>query len=393
MSVPSPFSSALAALAESQYEGAEAFLTACSTLRILLLGATDAKRRSVRRTNPRIASVIGVAGIEEAMLSLGFREEGERITLDDSVDRFAGVALLDSAAGGVRRHGLAPIQRTSDTKGWSAELHAPCVLDANPKFKGAVLDLRPRDGAPSGVLAFHNSPFSNWWPCGASIEFCHLGVSLRFATSEAILMAFKQHLLAPMAGVAPHASLAAALGTHAAIHSPAESKEVAARATRRASDYTWWAHHGVHVLVGAAVCLLKFSQDVGLRRLLLRTQGVLIVEAAPHDGAWGVAMNTSQALRAVDELPRRFGPRSEAQDPVQFDVGANRIIRPSCEANALGKALMVARDALLAGADAPASMELRDAVALAARQMRLDELPVDWECAERKLADALTASV
>ena len=39
------------------------------------------------------------------------------------------------------------------------------------------------------------------------------------------------------------------------------------------------------------------------------------------------------------------------------------------------------------------SMELRDAVALAARQMRLDELPVDWECAERKLADALTASV
>ena len=134
---------------------------------------------------------------------------------------------------------------------------------------------------------FHNSPFSNFWPCG--VQCTHRGVPLRFATSEALIMAFKQHLLKPTAGAAPHASLADAMSTHAAIQAPSENKEAAARATRRVTDYTWWTDHCVHLLVGATACLLKFSQDAGLRRLLLSTQGVLLVEAAPHDGAWGLA--------------------------------------------------------------------------------------------------------
>ena len=77
-------------------------------------------------------------------------------------------------------------------------------------------------------------------------------------------MAFKEHLLAGTA-------LEVALATHTGYHSARESKEAAGRATRGAKDYTWWSHHGMHVLVGTAFCWLKFSQDAGLRRLLLST--------------------------------------------------------------------------------------------------------------------------
>ena len=143
----------------------------------------------------------------------------------------------------------------------------------------------------------------------------------------------------------------------------------------------------MHVLVGATACLLKFSQDEGLKRLLLSTQGVLMVEAAPNDGAWGVAMNSRDALAHADAS--QFDLHSVANEPIQFEVHGTKFTRPRCEANALGKALMITRSALLAGIEAPPGIELRDAIGLVAKHMRLLMLPFDWEAAELHLQEAL----
>ena len=172
------------------------------------------------------------------------------------------------------------VMATSDPEGWSRELHDPCVLQENDKFQGAVWDVKHPACQPDGVVLFHNSPFSNWFVCN-QIRLRHGGRDFSFPTSEHIIMAFKEHLLAGTA-------LEVALDTRTGYHSARESKEAAGRATRGAKDYTWWSHHGMHVLVGTVSCWLKFSQDAGLRRFLLSTQQALLVETAPEDGSWGV---------------------------------------------------------------------------------------------------------
>ena len=116
-------------------------------------------------------------------------------------------------------------------------------------------------------------------------------------------MAFKEHLLAGTA-------LEVALATHTGYHNARESKEAAGRATGEAKDYTWWSHHGMHVLVGTVSCWLKFSQDAGLRRFLLSTQQALLVETAPEDGSWGVAELAAEHTRTPSTPwadPPRFG--------------------------------------------------------------------------------------
>ena len=73
-----PFSHALASLADSQYTSSDAFLHACGLLRKLLLNAAaDSAKRTLRRANPRVAAeLLSVAGVEAALLQLGFRDHG-----------------------------------------------------------------------------------------------------------------------------------------------------------------------------------------------------------------------------------------------------------------------------------------------------------------------------
>mmetsp|Transcript_20840 Transcript_20840/g.53199 ORF Transcript_20840/g.53199 Transcript_20840/m.53199 type:complete len:393 (+) Transcript_20840:69-1247(+) len=388
-----PFAYALSALAERRHAGVEEFYRACGTLRKALLTAAthpDPQYRKLRRSNPRVAELLSMPGIEEAMIGLGFHNDGDALTLLPSVDVHSAVAVLDAAAGSVRRRELVLADRASDPQGWGVGLHSPAVLSFDARFKGAIFDASPRPGAKCGVVAFHNSPFSNFWPCGCGVSFCVRGESFRLATSEGLVMAVKQHLLAPHSSASPGESLASALRTQAALRSGAEAKEAAARATRRVANYQWWSHHGIHVVVGATACLIKFAQDRGLRRLLVSTQGALMIEASPHDGAWGIAMNSSQTLQQSD-LPRRFGLHSVAQELVTFEVHGTVYARPSCEANALGKALMIARGALLNSClDAPLGIELGDAVQLVVKQLRLlAPLPFDWESAVRHLTVGL----
>ena len=385
------FAAALNELEIGHFTGTNAFLRACDTLRLILLRAAadpDPKYRRLRKTNERVSQeILSVPGIDDALARIGFQDDGDTLTLaaDDPQQLDIATAALDTAAGGVRRRGLVQMTKTCDARGWSAEIHDPKVLARDAKFKGAVFDAKPRPGAPSGLITFHNSPFSNFWNCRVALS--HRGMRWQLATSEALLMAVKQHLLAPKPGVAPHESLASALHLQSCTTSGAEAKEAAARATRRAADYTWWAHHGMHVLVGATACLLKFSQDAGLKRLLLSTQGVLMVEAAPNDGAWGIAMHSADAL--VHVCAQDFDLHSTAEDRVQFDVHGTVYARPRREANALGKALMIARSLLLARHEAPPPIELGEAVGLVAEHMRLLQLPFDWAAAHSHLQEAL----
>ena len=269
------------------------------------------------------------------------------------------------------------VMATSDPEGWSRELHDPCVLQENDRFQGAVWDVNHPACRPDGVVLFHNSPFSNWYEC-SPIRLWHGGRDFSFPTSEHIIMAFKEHLLAGTA-------LEVALETHMGYQSARESKEAAARATK-GKAYTWWSHHGMHVLVGTVSCWLKFSQDAGLGRFLLSTRQALLVETAPEDGSWGVAMNSSQFLQRA--APQDFALSSTASKILHFDVGAITIRRPYCEANALGKSLMITRALLEAGfeqAVPDAAPDLGNAIALVAGQMKLMQVPFDYDAAVERL--------
>lgn len=191
-------------------------------------------------------------------------------------------------------------------------------------------------------------------------------------------MAVKEYLLTGKA-------LDATLAKHTNYHSAKESKDEARIATS-GKDYTWWKHHGMHVLVGTVACWLKFSQDSGLRRLLLSTQQALLVETSPIDGSWGVAMNSSEFLRSASV--QDFAVSSTATQTLNFDVGTLTITRPHSEANALGKSLMITRELLAAGGkdatpdDIPT---LGDAIALAARKMQSMDVPFDYASAVERL--------
>lgn len=309
----------------------------------------------------------GVAHQEGVLLFRGAVEE-----LPGVVETIRAVA-----AWARRRAGPQLVAATSDPKGWSSEFHAPSVLQSDAKFKGAVWDVENPACPPDGVLLFHNSPFSNWHTCGQQVRLRHGGRDFGFSTSEHVIMAFKEHLLAGT-------PLEVALTTHTGYRTARESKEAAGRATRRATDYTWWSHHGMHVVVGSVACWLKFSQDAGLERLLLSTQQALLVETAPNDGSWGVAMNSSEFLRSAS--PADFALPSTACKTLSFDVGTLRIKRPHCEANALGKSLMITRALLASGKRAMGDALLGDTIALVAQQMQAMEVPFDSAAAVERLA-------
>merc|ERR1712054_317139 len=92
------------------------------------------------------------------------------------------------AAWARRRHaGVMLVSVTSDPNGWSSELHDVAVLETNPKFKGAVWDVSRRSTTPDGVVMFHNSPFSNWLPCGQQVRVAYGGQDFTFPTSEHII--------------------------------------------------------------------------------------------------------------------------------------------------------------------------------------------------------------
>eukprot|EP00419_Tripos_fusus_P017459 CAMPEP_0172741964 /NCGR_PEP_ID=MMETSP1074-20121228/128384_1 /TAXON_ID=2916 /ORGANISM="Ceratium fusus, Strain PA161109" /LENGTH=405 /DNA_ID=CAMNT_0013572401 /DNA_START=50 /DNA_END=1265 /DNA_ORIENTATION=+ len=387
-----PLAPALEALVAGRFSECESFTSACDILCTLLntiaADPGNMKYRKINVLKSKIAQkLISTPGMEEALTSLGWLapeagDDGELAFTGDVGGFTDAVDSITAVAAWARRRnaGVMLVSVTSDPKGWSSELHDVSVLTTDPKFKGAVWDVTCRSATPDGVLVFHNSPFSNWLPCGQQVRVAHGGQDFSFSTSEHIIMAFKEHLLVGTA-------LDATLKSQSAIKGPADSKAAAGRATRNAKDYSWWAHHGMQVLVGATACYLKFSQDEGLERLLLCTQRSILVETAPNDGAWGVAMNSSQFLSNAD--PEHFGVGSVAADTLHFEVNGKRFDRKHGEANALGKSLMLVREMLrVCAAESPASEvpELQTTVLKVCRHMDRMDLPFDWLSAAERLS-------
>mmetsp|Transcript_28477 Transcript_28477/g.51486 ORF Transcript_28477/g.51486 Transcript_28477/m.51486 type:complete len:401 (-) Transcript_28477:161-1363(-) len=383
-----PLMPALEMIIAADFSEIKSFTVACNTISKLQanVAAQPAEGKPMKINVLRDATareLLSVPGMEEALTALGWvtpeeGAEGELVFAGDIRTVANVLERIASTSAWARRRsaGVKLEAATSDPHGWSKELHLPAVLKKDPKFKGAVWDVTYRPSAPDGVILFHNSPFSNWLTCGKRVQFMHRGNLFSFSTSENLIMAFKEHLLAGTA-------LEVTFKSQSAISSPADGKALAARATRSVKDYTWWGHHGMHVLVGATACYLKFSQDAGLRQLLLSTQKALLIETAPHDGAWGVAMNSSQFLSTA--AAENFTLGSMASDTLSFEVNGKKFDRMHRESNALGKSLMVVREMLEAVAPPDTQVELRDSVLKTCECLELLALPFDWKSASDRL--------
>lgn len=378
-----PLMPALEILTAGDFSDIKPFSEACEILCKLQAKADPGANTKINlQTSKTGRKLISVPGMEEVLTLLGWITpeaggDGELLfagrAVPDAVERIGAV----SAWAQRRSAGVRLVSVTSDPQGWSHEFHMPAVLEVDPKFKGAVWDVSYRLSAPDGIVVFHNSPFSNWLPCGQQVQCMHKGRRFSFSTSEGLIMAFKEHLLAGTA-------LEVTLKNQSAIKSPADGKAWAAKATRHAKDYSWWSHHGMHVLVGATACYLKFSQDSGLRQLLLSTQKAVLIETAPNDGAWGVATNSSKFLSSP--APESFALGSIAEDTLSFEVNGRKFIRKHGESNALGKSLMIIREMLLLEFEHPRpDVELADAVLLVCQQLECLALPFDWQSARDRL--------
>lgn len=371
-----PFALALEALEVGGYSETTAFYEACELLCQLFLKITmspeEPKFRRIKRTNRHIAGrVLCVPGMEEALTTLrwlspedGIEHQDLLIFQGDVLELSEAVRQITSLASWVRRRGGPQlVSVTSDPKGWSTEFHEPSVLQRDPNFKGAVWDVGNPRWQPDGVVVFQNSPFSNVWPCDQRIRLQHNRKEFSFNDSEAVIMALKEHILSG-------APLATTLCSHASFHTAGMEP---VPVTRRSQDAMW--HHGMHVLVGTVACWLKFTQDEGLGRLLLATQGALLV-SAPDGVAWG---------SSGDALPDPLATSSEflGADPQHF------AIRAGSETNALGKALMVVRDLLALRHFTPEIVELRETFDLVSTRLKGIEPPFDWQSALRRLEPAL----
>merc|ERR1712194_929690 len=161
----------------------------------------------------------------------------------------------------------------------------------------------------------------------------------------------------------------------------------AARATRKA-EANRYSHHGMQVIIGATACLLKFSQDEGLQRFLLSTQQALLVETARLDGCWGVAMNSSQFLTHAN--PEYYAVGSAEESEFRYNTrGGDAFDRKYCEANALGKSLMIVRSWLADRGCLGTDVELKEAVNIVCQHMRVMQVPFDFSSEFEHLSPSL----
>merc|ERR1719210_396543 len=144
----------------------------------------------------------------------------------------------------------------------------------------------------------------------------------------------------------------------------------------------------MNVLVGAMSCLLKFSQDEGLRRLLVSSQSAVLIEAAPHDGCWGVGKNSHDFL--CQDEPMHYALQSQEPSTLSFRTrGGDWVKRPRCEANALGKALMVVREVLRKSEGARLEpTTLREILFTVGKKLKALDVPFDWKDAGKHLTHA-----
>lgn len=120
---------------------------------------------------------------------------------------------------------------------------------------------------------FYGGPFSNWYPC----EYEYLGQ--KFNCSEQQFIATKASYFKD------DDAFKIIMGTD----DPAVQKH-AGRLVRNYDDLEW---ARVRYLAMEISVLGKFSQNVDLQKILLRTRNKIIVEASPTDCVWGIGLSVT----------------------------------------------------------------------------------------------------
>jgi ribA/ribD-fused uncharacterized protein len=375
-------------LERGDFLSAECFVHACFTLRQVCENCLmDPDAQNTLAMNPEdLLDVLSASGMEESIVAYGWQSsaDGSYSFTGTREDLQTAVRQIAEAEAWVRRRGVRLVTGpvTKDNEGKSVEFHHPKVLLGFNKFKGAVWHMSHASCRPDGVLTFHNSPFSNFHLCGSGIRIRYSNSEISFSSSEAMIMAFKLHLVLGI-------PLSDALTKMSNIREAADAKKEANSEINSAKNAQWdlWGCHATNVLVGAVACLPKFLQDEGLSHALLSTQSAVLIEAAPHDGNWGVGKNSYDFFCQDD--PQFYSLRSQESSELSFmkrDLSWSK--RRKCEANALGKALMVVR-AVLPEMIGPEPMELHDILVRICRTLKVLDVPFDWKAPGKHLKSIL----
>lgn len=387
---PGALRGALEELERSDFLSQDCFLQACFTLRQVCENYwLDPDTPDTVVMNPEhVLDVLSASGMEESLVASGWHSsvEGSYHFTGTKEDLRTAARKIEEVEAWVRRRGLrlvaGPVSK--DDEGKSAEFHHPQVLLGFNKFKGAVWPISHASYRPDGVLTFHNSPFSNFHFCGSGVRIRYCDAEIYFSTSEAIIMAFKLHLVLGI-------PLADALTKMSNIREAADAKKEANSEINSAktAEWTLWSCHAMNVLVGAIACLPKFSQDEGLSRALLSTQSAVLIEAAPHDGHWGVGKNSFDFF--CQDEPQFYSLQSQENSELSFmkrDLSWSK--RRKCEANALGKALMVVRTVIRSPElMCPEPMDLHDILVIVCKAFRGSSVPFDWKAPGKHLKSIL----
>lgn len=124
------------------------------------------------------------------------------------------------------------------------------------------------------------SPFSNWYPATFTVK------GITFCCVEPFMMYCKARLFGDLITVAK------IMGTLDPSRHKALGREV-----RGFNQEVWDANIEKYVFIG---CYEKFNQNPESKRLLLDTNGTILVEASPYDLIWGACLSETDP-RILDQ--------------------------------------------------------------------------------------------
>lgn len=132
----------------------------------------------------------------------------------------------------------------------------------------------------NNILAFWNGPFSNWYPANFEID------GVQYCNTE-------QHMMAEKARIFNDTDTLALI---MAERNPREQKALGRRI--KGYDDKKWAEVRLPAVIKGNTA--KFTQNADLKKFILGTDELTIVEASPFDKIWGVGLSEEDD-RAFDK--------------------------------------------------------------------------------------------
>lgn len=132
----------------------------------------------------------------------------------------------------------------------------------------------------NNIVAFWNGPFSNWFPANFEVD------GVRYCNTEQHMMAEKAKLFGDKE----------TLALIMAERNPREQKALGRRI--KGYDDAKWAEVRLDLVTKGNVA--KFTQNADLKKFILGTNDLTIVEASPLDKIWGIGI-AEEDDRAFDK--------------------------------------------------------------------------------------------